>query len=262
LDPKQLRDGSIIFNIVHGTYGEDGTLQSELDALGRTYIGSDAAVSRLCMDKQATKMRLQEHEIRVPWGVRVDLGSPFTPKDLKLPHGAGYVMKPANDGSSVGLRMIANPSFILPTIEELLLEIGPRPYVIEERLPGPEFTVAVIDTATGPRALPAIGIRAEGVFDYHAKYQATSTVEEPVDDAELDRRLGELGVAAHRACGCRDVCRVDVMMTTDKDFAVLEVNTLPGMTERSLLPKAAAAAGIPFAQLVVGLVEQAAARRL
>jgi len=261
LDPAQLRPGAIVFNIVHGTYGEDGTLQSELDQLQRQYLGSTAAVSRLCMDKDATKKRLTAHDIRVPWGVKVDLGSPFGPRDLKLPHGGGYVLKPAADGSSVGLRVLANPSFILPAVEELLAELGPRPYLIEERLPGPEFTVAVIDEEGGPRALPPIAIRAEGIFDFHAKYQASTTIEEPVQDAALAQRLQTLGLAAYRACGCRDLGRVDIMATGDHDFAVLEVNTLPGMTERSLLPKAAAAAGISFDQLTERLLASVALRK-
>lgn len=262
LDVARLRPGTLVFNIVHGTYGEDGTLQAELDAHGFRYVGSDAATSRLCMDKAATKARLQQHEIRVPWGVKVDLGVPFNPRDLKLPHGAGYVLKPADDGSSVGLRVVANPSFILPAVEELLRELGPRPYLIEERLPGPEYTVAVIDDGTGPQALPPIAIRPEGVFDYHAKYQAASTIEEAETDATIAAQLSTLGVAAFTACGCRDVGRVDIMATADGGYAVLEVNTLPGMTERSLLPKAAAAAGMTYDQLTARLVQRAANREM
>jgi len=162
LDAARLRPGAVVFNIVHGTYGEDGTLQAELDAAGRSYVGSDAAVSRLCMDKAATKERLEAQGIRVPWGRRLDLTKPFSPADLKLPHHAGLVLKPMADGSSVGLRMLANPSFLLPAIEELLRELGPVPYLVEERLPGPEYTVAVLDGDDGPVALPAIAIRTAG----------------------------------------------------------------------------------------------------
>lgn len=251
---EDLRPGAIIYNTIHGTYGEDGTLQRVLDLAGFSYVGSDAAVSALCMDKDLTKQRLAKHAVRVPWGVVVNLGSPFTPKDLKLPHGGSYIMKPADDGSSVGLKVVVNPSFILPAVEELIRDVGPRRYVIEERLPGPEFTVAVIERDGQPVALPPISIRAQGDFDYHAKYEATTTVEEPLPAGPLADRLMALGVAAHRACGCRDVSRVDVMQTTDGDLAVLEVNTLPGMTTRSLLPLAAKAAGMSFDDLVVHFV--------
>jgi D-alanine-D-alanine ligase len=260
LDPARLRPGAIAFDIVHGTYGEDGTLQALLEARQVPFVGSDAAVSRLCMDKAATKQRLTTKGIRVPWGVEIHLGTPFKPTDFKLPHFGPLVMKPANEGSSVGLRMVANPSFLLPAAEELLRDVGPKPYLIEERLPGPEYTVAVIDEDGGPRALPPIAIQAKGVFDFHAKYHATDTVEEPIPDGPIARRLGALAVAAHLACGCRDVSRTDIMRTADDDYAVLEINTLPGMTGASLLPKAAAAAGIPFPVLVERFCERAARR--
>lgn len=260
LDPSRLRSSAVAFNIIHGTYGEDGTLQALFEARGVPFIGSTAAVSRLCMDKAATKQRLATSGIRVPWGVEVNLGTPFKPTDFKLPHFGPLVMKPADDGSSVGLRMIANPSFLLPTAEELLRDVGARRYLIEERLPGPEYTVAVIDEDGGPRALPPILIQPKGVFDFHAKYHAKDTVEEPIPEGPLSKRLGELAVAAHRSCGCRDVSRTDIMRTADDDYAVLEINTLPGMTGASLLPKAAAAAGIPFAMLVERFCERAARR--
>lgn len=262
LDVARLRPGAVAFNIVHGTYGEDGTLQHVLESANVAYVGSDAVASALCMDKHATKQRLQQAGVRVPWGVRVDLSQPFVPRDLRFPHHAGLVLKPANDGSSVGLKMVANPSFVLPAIEEILREVGPRPYLIEERLPGPEYTVAVLDGADGPIALPPLTISAaSGVFDYQAKYLRDDTVEVPVADAALAARLGALGVAAHRACGCRDLSRTDVMRTADGDYAVLEINTLPGFTAQSLVPKAAAAAGITFDDLVERLVLRAASRQ-
>ena len=262
LDAKTLRRDAVAFNIIHGTYGEDGTLQAELDALGISYVGSDAATSRLCMDKGQTKARLTEHRLRVPWGVRLDLRQPFSPKDLKIPHHAGLVLKPACDGSSVGLKMVANPSFVLPAVEEILRELGPVPYLLEERLPGPEYTVAVVDLGDGPRALPPLTIRvADGVFDFEAKYQRSDTQETPVTDTVIAARLAELGLAAHQACGCRDISRCDIMRTSDGEYALLEVNTLPGFTGASLVPKAAAAAGITFDELVERLAARAAGRR-
>jgi D-alanine-D-alanine ligase len=262
LDPTMLRSGSVVFNYIHGTYGEDGVLQAELDALGRSYVGCDAATSRLCMDKELTKQRLAAAGIRVPWGVAVDLGSPFGPRDLKLPHQGPLVLKPRDDGSSVGLKMVPNPSFILPAVEELLAEVGRRRYLIEERLPGPEYTVAVVDVGDGPRALPPLYIQAvSGVFDYEAKYHRNDTTEAPVEDAALAQRLSALGLAAFSALGCRDIARADVMRTTDGDYAILEVNTLPGFTRASLVPKAAAAAGMGFDDLVEALARQADRRR-
>ena len=261
LDVSQLRPGALVFNIVHGTYGEDGRLQAELDALGKSYVGSDARVSALCMDKEATKTALKAAGIRVPWGVPIHLGSPFQVKDLKLPHFGPLVLKPRSDGSSVGLRMVANPSFVLPTCEELLREVGAIPYLLEEQLPGPEYTVAVLGEGESAHALPPLAIRpATGIFDFDAKYNRADTDEVPVADAALASRLVSLAVAAHRAAGCRDLSRSDIMRTADGDYAVLEINTLPGFTGSSLVPKAAAAAGMDFDQLVDGLVQRAAAR--
>ncbi len=261
LEPARLRAGALAFNIVHGTYGEDGRLQAALEALGKSYVGSDAVASALCMDKDKTKKRLQDAGIRVPWGVRVHLGQPFSPKDLKLPNHGGLVLKPACDGSSVGLRMVANPSFVLPAIEELIKDVGAVPYLIEERLPGPEFTVAVLEDGPAPRALPPIRVRpAEGVYDYEAKYTRDDTAYEILDDPVVAAKLGEIAVAAYRACGCRDLARVDIMATADGGLAVLELNTLPGFTSHSLVPKAAAAAGIGFDDLVDALARRAAAR--
>ena len=261
LDPTALRPGAVVFNIVHGTYGEDGRLQAELDALGRSYVGSDARVSALCMDKEKTKEVLRTAGIRVPWGVAIHLGSPFQLRDLKLPHFGPLVLKPRADGSSVGLRMVANPSFILPTCEELIREVGAIGYLLEERLPGPEYTVPVLGDDVDAVALPPLAIKpADGLFDYEAKYHRSDTDERPVADPVLAARLAALAVAAHRAAGCRDLSRTDLMRTADGDYAVLEINTLPGFTDASLVPKAAAAAGISFDELVERLVKRAAGR--
>ncbi len=262
LDLSRLRSGAVVFNIVHGTYGEDGTLQRLLETSGTSYVGSDAAASALCMDKWKTKDRLKAAGVRVPWAVRVDLGSPFSPKDLKLPHHGGLVLKPVADGSSVGLKIVPSPSFVLPAVEELLASgVKPQPYLIEERLPGPEYTCAVLDEDAGPRALPPIRIvPAQGAYDYEAKYQRDDTRYELVTDAALVAKLQAIAVRAHALCGCRDVSRTDLMRTADDDIAVLELNTLPGFTDHSLTPKAAAAAGIGFDQLVDRLVRRAAAR--
>jgi D-alanine-D-alanine ligase len=261
LEVARLRPGAVVFNLVHGTYGEDGRLQAVLEAAHKTYVGSDAVASRLCMDKEATKQRLAKAGLRVPWGVRIDLTRPFAPRDLKIPHHAGLVLKPACDGSSVGLRMVANPGFILPAIEEIIREVGPVPYLLEERLPGPEYTVAVIEDERGARALPPLAIKpADGVFDYQAKYHRTDTLEEPVQDPALAAILAAIGCTAHRTCGCRDISRTDIMRTADGAYAVLEVNTLPGMTDASLAPKAAAAAGMSYDQFADHLVQRAAAR--
>jgi D-alanine-D-alanine ligase len=262
VNQKDLRQDAIVFNIVHGIYGEDGTLQQLLEKWGKHFVGSDAAVSRLCMNKSATKKRLSEVGITVPWGVQVDLAAPFSPKDLKLPHHGGLVMKPVNDGSSVGLRIVPNPSFVLPAVEDLIKEVGSVPYLIEERLPGPEYTVGVLDDHAGCRALPPLSIRSgTGVYDYEAKYHRDDTVYDPVTDQKLAQQLSDIAVRAHRACGCRDLSRADMMATAEGKIAMLEINTLPGFTDHSLVPKMAQRAGIGFDDLVERLALCAQRRR-
>jgi len=135
------------------------------------------------------------------------------------------------------------------------------PMLLEERLPGPEYTVAVLEVEDGtPRALPPIRIAPAGeTYDYEAKYAADDTGYE-VLDGEPGPRLCELALAAYTACGCRDFARVDLMADREGGLRILEVNTLPGFTSHSLVPKAAAAAGIDFSALCARLVELAARR--
>ncbi|MHC5068820.1 MAG: hypothetical protein ACYTF0_09560, partial [Planctomycetota bacterium] len=244
LDVTRLRAGAVVFNVIHGTYGEDGTLQGELDAAGIAYVGTGAAGSRLCIDKQATKERLAANALPVPWGMVVnpDQGA-ADPKKLRTPTLTGLVVKPARDGSSVGLRLLSSPSFLLPTLEELFVELGPVPLLVEERLTGSEYTVAIIDDDNGqvrPFA-PIEVVPAAGAYDYEAKYQRDDTRYQPVADDALAAELVDLAVRAYRVCGCRDLARVDLMAAADGSLRILELNTLPGCTDHSLLPKAAAA---------------------
>ena len=256
-----LRDDSVVFNIVHGTYGEDGVLQAELDAAGRVYVGSDAAASALCMDKELTKVRLREHDLPVPWGYAFNPRALTDPRDIKPPVFTGFVLKPQRDGSSVGLHLLPSLSFLLPALEEVVAEIGAVPMLLEERLTGDEYTVAIVEDESGQaQALPPIRIvPATDSYDYHAKYQADDTRYDIID-GEPAPRLQALAVAAYQACGCRDFARVDLMAGGDGDLRILEVNTLPGFTSHSLVPKAAAAAGMDFATLCSRLVALAARR--
>ena len=215
------------------------------------------------MDKQKTRDVLGQAGVPVAWGQAIDLRQPIDPRQLRLPHLGGYVLKPRCDGSSVGLYVIDSPSFLLPTCEQIVKEVGPIPYLLEERLRGDEYTVAVIDDIHGvPQVQPPLRIIPAGEsYDYHAKYQADTTQYEIVSDTQLSDRLGAVALAAHTACGCRDLSRVDVMAGADADLHVLEINTLPGFTDHSLVPKAAGAAGVSFAELVSHLVALAAKRQ-
>lgn len=261
LDLSRLRKDAVIFNIVHGIYGEDGTLQRALSEAGFCFVGSDAVSSALCMDKQATKERLQQHQVPVPQGRRVSLKQPCDPRDLRLGTMTGLVVKPAVGGSSLGLHILANPSFLLPALEQVLQDLGPIDVLIEEQLRGPEYTVALIEGEHGLRALPPICITAEsGSYDFEAKYNRDDTSYDIVTETALVEDLQDLARKSFVACACRDLARVDLMQAADGSLRVLEINTLPGFTDHSLVPKAAAAEGMDFTALCLHLVQHAALR--
>ncbi|TVR43436.1 MAG: D-alanine--D-alanine ligase [Planctomycetota bacterium] len=262
LSLEDLRPGALVFNVIHGTYGEDGELQGQLDAWGRAYIGSDAVASRLCMDKTATRRRVSEAGLRIAWGAAIDPRNPASLRDLVPPTLTGLVVKPARDGSSVGLRFLPSKSFLLPTVEELVLELGPIPLLVEERLPGPEYTVAMVEQVPGePRALPPIAIcPAQGAYDYEAKYLRQDTRYQRVTDTALAAELQRRAEIAYGACGCRDFARIDFMAASDGDPCLLEINTLPGFTDHSLVPMAAAWSGMDFSALCQHLCSLALTR--
>jgi D-alanine-D-alanine ligase len=178
---------------------------------------------------------------------------------LDLADDAGLVLKPRADGSSVGLHLVGSAAELPALIAAERGRLGPVDFLVERRLPGPEYTVGVLDDPAGVRALPPISIVPAGeAYDYEAKYVSDATAYLFPEEAALVAELEELGLAAHRACGCRHFSRVDFIADEDGRPRFLEINTLPGFTSHSLLPKAAARAGMDFAALVDHLVRLAA----
>lgn len=262
LDLGALRPEALVVNMVHGLYGEDGTLQAELAAAGRPFLGSDAAASALCMDKARCKEVLRAAGLPVPWGVAFAPNSLQQLGEVGIPDGTGLVLKPVRDGSSVGLRLLDSASMLLPALEEVVADLGAVAMLLEERLRGPEYTVGLIGGEDDLRVLPAIRVvPAQGCYDYDAKYCRDDTCYEVLADTDpLQAELARLALASHRACGCRDLSRVDLMLDDEGRPRVLEINTLPGFTDHSLLPKAAAAVGLDFPALCQYLVALAARR--
>lgn len=258
LDPQMagwtLPSGTdVVFLALHGTYGEDGTIQRELDGLGVPYTGCDAEASRLAFDKILTKQKCEAvGVITAPYAV-VRTAMALLPPGLRLP----LVVKPARQGSSVGLKFVNReeewPSALAEAIQfdEVLL--------VEERIVGRETTVGILDG----QPLPVVEVRPHsGAYDYQSKYTAGATGYHcPAEfDAATTARIQAAALGAFRAIGGRDYARVDVMVTPAGQPVVLEVNTLPGMTGTSLLPKAAAAAGISYVQLCERMLELALKR--
>jgi D-alanine-D-alanine ligase len=243
----------VVFLALHGTYGEDGTVQQELDELGVAYTGCDAEASRIAFDKVLTKQSCIEAGI--PTAKFIMVNSPQTPlpKNWQLP----LVVKPARQGSSVGLQFVERAEEWPGALAESL-KFGPE-VLVEEKIIGRETTVGILDG----KVLPVVEVRPRnGSYDYKNKYTAGNTEYFcPADfDAATTKRIQDAALGAFKAVGGRDYARVDVMVRVDGSPVVLEVNTLPGMTETSLLPKAAAAAGLSYEELCQRMIDLALER--
>lgn len=245
----------VVFLALHGTYGEDGTVQRELEAQGIPFTGCDAESSKVAFDKHLTKLNC------VRAGIPTARFMVFDSQDAAWPEGwtPPVVLKPIRQGSSVGLHFVEKESEFPAALKEALTH--DTAVLMEEKIAGRETTVGVL----GEAALPLVEVRPKsGAYDYANKYTAGATeylCPAPFD-AVTTQRIQAAGLAAFRAIGGRDYGRVDVMVRQDGQPVVLEVNTLPGMTETSLLPKAAAAVGINYAQLCQRMIELAMKRAI
>jgi len=245
----------VVILALHGTWGEDGRIQGLLDTIGIPYTGSGVLASALAMDKVAAKKMLAAEGIDVPRGAVVQSAT-GADLDRAMAVGLPAFVKPVGSGSSVGAAIVSSAEQLAPAIVDAL-RYDERA-MVEELLVGRELTVAVIgnDELT---PLPVIEIVTKReFFDYTAKYSAGESEEivpARIPD-DVARRAQEIAVRAHRALGCRGMSRTDLMWSGDR-MATLEVNTIPGMTANSLLPKAALAAGIPFGDLLARLVDWA-----
>jgi len=252
LDPREpgwrLATGTeVVFLALHGTYGEDGTVQAELEKLRIPYTGCDVEASRIGFDKALTKDRCVSAGVPTARSLVLDTAKTPWPMGWNPP----MVIKPVRQGSSVGLRFVERVEEWPTALTESLRH--DTQVMVEEKIIGRECTVGILDD----KPLPVVEVRPKsGVYDYRTKYSAGLTeyfCPAPFD-AVTTKRVQEAALGAFRAIGGRDYGRVDVMVRADGRPVVLEVNTLPGMTETSLLPKAAAAAGIGYAELCEQMV--------
>jgi D-alanine-D-alanine ligase len=243
----------VVFLALHGTYGEDGTVQAQLEKLDVPYTGCGPEASRVAFDKVLTKRRCEVMGVPTPrFAVFNDPRTPW-PTGWRPP----VVLKPVRQGSSVGLQFVDRAEDFPAALAESLRH--DTEVLIEERIAGRETTVGILAGA----ALPVVEVRPkQGAYDYTNKYTvgATEYLCPAPFDQPTTRRIQEAALGAFLAIGGRDYSRVDVMVNAGGDPFVLEVNTLPGMTETSLLPKAAAAVGIGYAELCQRMVDLALAR--
>jgi len=253
-----LVDGlDVAFLALHGKWGEDGGIQAELEALGVAYTFSRPEAAALAMDKPRAKLRFIEEGIPTPEFLVAKPGCESAIGEAASRLGPLLVVKPVADGSSLGVAMADSQRTLAAAVREVWSRGDPA--LIERRVVGREFTVGVL----GPRALPVIEIRTPGGwYDYHHKYESDKTqfIFEHGLAAAVESRLVETALQAHCALGCRDLSRVDIMLTPEGEPQVLEINTIPGFTSHSLVPKAAARAGLQFPQLCERLVAMALRR--
>lgn len=234
---------------LHGKYGEDGTIQGTLETLGIPYTGSGMLSSSICMDKNISKKIIRYEGIpTADWICLSNLEELHMDEIDKM--GYPVVVKPNSGGSSVGVKLVYDQDSLLSAVAEVFE--WDTEVLIEKYIKGEEITCAIFDG----KLLPIISIRhAAEFFDYNAKYDDVATIEEVVElPAELNERVAAAALACYKALKCSVYARID-MMVKDGIPYVMEVNTLPGMTKNSLLPKSAQAVGISYSELLDMIIE-------
>lgn len=251
------REGiEMVFIALHGQFGESGQVQQLCQDRNLPYVGSDPIASALAMDKDTSKRLLRQAGLATPDWLVVD-GSRRRGVELLAAVPPPCVLKPVDGGSSVDITIARDEPTRDAALEAMLAGYGRA--MIEAFIPGREMTVGILDD----KPLPVVEIRpAREFYDYVAKYEddATEYLVDPELTPAVREQLQAAGLLAHNALGCRDFSRVDFILTGAGVAQVLEVNTIPGFTSHSLLPKAAEAAGISFEQLCDRIVQLALAR--
>jgi D-alanine-D-alanine ligase len=249
----------IVLPVLHGEFGEDGTMQRELETAGFEFCGSDARSSALCMDKERTKALLEEKGIPVVPGYGYTGTPELNEKEIISILGECIVAKPVAMGSSIGLCLLTGVDQLSGFLNEKASD--PGGWLLEKRIFGREFSVGVLEG----KAMGVVEIEVpEGrVYDYEQKYYRQDTRYHcPADlTAEVTRRIQDYAERVFSICGCRDYARIDFLLETETDnWFCLELNTIPGMTPSSLLPKSAGAMGMDFRQLLLRMLAPAITR--
>ncbi|MEN8660930.1 MAG: D-alanine--D-alanine ligase family protein [Lentimonas sp.] len=253
--PVEIDGGrSIVFPALHGAFGEDGQLQALCEAAGVVCCGSDAEASRLCMSKDKTKEIASGIDVLSPKGMTFKGETSPLADDVINELGTSLVIKPADEGSSVGLHFTEHRS----ALGVILSQIHEGNWLIEQRINGRELTVGVLNG----EAMGIVEIvSASGVYDFKAKYTPGSTdYRFPAElDSDVEAEIKDSAERLFKACGCRDFARIDFLLEDEIPY-FLEINTLPGLTATSLLPKSASCIDLDFEGLASELVAPAITR--
>jgi D-alanine-D-alanine ligase len=252
-------DVDVVFVALHGTGGEDGTIQALLETIGVAYTGSGVLASSLAMDKELSKRVFRDLGVPTPQGFVVHAATAIGEIRPRVARECGYpvVVKPNAQGSSVGVSVVRDESLLAEAVQHAAAY--DERIVFERFVPGREVTVAIYEG----RALPVVEIVPKsGLYDYRSKYTpGSSTYHVPAELPEsVASELQRHALLCFHALRCRDFARVDFRLSPANEPYCLEVNTIPGMTPTSLVPKAAQAAGIDFETLVDGIVRAAGSR--
>jgi D-alanine-D-alanine ligase len=244
---------ALVFQVIHGTYGEDGDFIRKLEEKGVSYIGSSSLVQKKTLNKYATEQYLKEERVPTTTSVLISSNS-ITTKDVTFPS----IVKPNNEGSSIGVVMVNNT-------EELqnALRSGMKDYkelLVQPRINGREVTCGVIEMGRETVALPVteIVLTKGEMFAYQAKYSVGGCLEvTPADlDAESIRKIQQTALKTHNLMGCKDISRTDMFLAENGEVVVLEINTVPGMTKTSFIPAQLSAAGHTLGDFVRGMLEK------
>jgi D-alanine-D-alanine ligase len=266
---RLLRDDppDCVLPMLHGETGEDGAVREVLELVGLPYVGSRPSACRAAFDKPVAKAVVARVGIRTPAGVTLphetfrELGAAAVMDALVAKVGLPLIVKPARGGSALGCSVVREAG-ALPQAMVNAYAYGDTA-LVEQFVVGTEVAVPVVDTGSGPRALPVVSIEPDGgVYDYTARYTAGSTefnVPAKLTD-DVAAACAQVAVAAHEALGLRDLSRSDLIVDPDGQVWFLEVNVAPGLTETSTVPLSVTAAGLDLGDLVADLVRAAIVR--
>jgi D-alanine-D-alanine ligase len=246
-----LEDADVVFPVLHGPRGEDGTIAALCTLAGVPFVGSGLAPSAIGMDKWATKLVAEAVGIATAPAVMVTDASASANHTWLGP----VVVKPVAAGSSHGVSLVSDPTELTDAIKQAL-EVDSR-VLIESYVAGREIDIAIVDWGNGPEATPALEVLRNGIFDLETKYDGSAQFALPAEIAKDDREaLIESACAIYRALGCSGLARVDFFLTRN-GWVFNEINTIPGMTPQSQAPRMFAALGVPYIELVDRLVRRA-----